>query len=231
MLRRKFINRIVAIESYVSDNMPCFQGLAHSAGSLHCSDGAKLCENVEKEEKKTIFLGSAPNTIIFFMNFTVNIVFLFFIYDPKNQTKEMETKQKRLKLLFAIICNNLVKQKQMKRTHRGMIGLHLYSTSNSHQTHIKVKTKQCIHMRAKWRIAQYLRPTTATLLFQYSVHLSKMERTDRCLRRPLLHLRLQSWPNDDLPFLLLAAENKFLFRSELTNCAVYFHYFHEKKCF
>lgn len=28
-----------------------------------------------------------------------------------------------------------------------MIGLHLYSTSNSHQTHIKVKSEQCIHMR------------------------------------------------------------------------------------
>lgn len=94
-------------------------------------------------------------------------------------TKEMDTKPKRLKLLFAIICNNLVKRK--KEPHTKMIELHLYSTWNSHQTHIKVKTKQCMHIciygevRAKWRIAQCSSDDGYPVI---SVHLSKMERTD-----------------------------------------------------
>lgn len=64
-----------------------------------------------------------------------------------------------------------------------MIELHLYSTWNSHQAHIKVKTKQCMHIhgevRAKWRIAQCMSDDGYPVI---SVHLSKMERTD--LRSP-----------------------------------------------
>lgn len=143
-------------------------------------------------EKTNFFWLGIEHNNFYFMKFTVNIVFLFFIYDPKNQTKEMETKQKRLKLLFAIICNNLVKQKQMKHTHTQkwldficiQLRIHIKRTSKWSRNNAFI-----CEMRAKWRIAQYLRPTTATLLFQYSVHLSKMERTGRCLRLSLPLLR------------------------------------------
>lgn len=115
----------------------------------------------------------------------------FYVYESKKKrprnTKEMKTKPKRLKLLFAIICNNLVKQEK-----KNMIELHLYSTSNSHQAHIKVKTRQCMHICCIWRGSSRMKNSPLYMSDDgypvISVHLSKMERTDRTFGRHFFFL-------------------------------------------
>lgn len=159
----------------------------------------------------------------------------FYVYESKKKrprnTKEMKTKPKRLKLLFAIICNNLVKQeKKWLNFICIQLRIHIKRTSKWR------RDNACIYVvygevRAEWRIAHCICPTTATLLFQFICQKWSVPIVPSAVTSSSSSLSfLSSAQRNRLPFFLLAAEMEFLFRSNSPRLrGLFSFYFYETK--